>query len=478
MKRLIVRTICICMLASLLLFSLSLTGPALAGGGVTVSVSDVSARAGGQVEVDVSIANNPGFGAFTFDITYDAALLTPVSVEANINGMFVYNLAYDSNTVRATYANGNNITDNGVLYTVVFSIKSGAASNAVSDLILNVVTLRNTANANVSSSVTEGSVTVLPPPVRVTGVSLNKTATELQAGQTEKLTATVLPANAENKAVNWSSNKTAVASVDSTGKITAKAPGSAVITVTTQDGNKKATCTVTVVPKPPVKVTGVTLNNTALALQIGQSQTLTASVMPANATNKAVTWKSSDTQVVTVDASGKVTALKSGTARITVTTVDGSKTAECTVTVSAPPATATPVVTEPPQTEPPQTEPPAAEVTGVTLSKTELELEVGKTYILIATVEPKEAQNRTVTWSSSDGSIVTVDSSGKLTALKTGTATITVTTQENGKTAVCTVTVTDKQAREPVWFFIVITLVIGGIIGIGAAWLLTRKRRS
>ncbi len=183
----------------------------------------------------------------------------------------------------------------------------------------------------------EGGSVTPPDPVSVTGVSLNKNATTIAIGASETLTATITPANADNQAVTWSSNNTAVASVDQTGKVTGVSAGTATITVTTQDGNKTATCTVTV-PDPsadPVAVTGVSLNKTSTSLTVGSSETLTATVAPANATNQAVTWSSDNTAVATVNQNGKVTAVAAGTATITVTTADGNKTATCTVTVSA-----------------------------------------------------------------------------------------------------------------------------------------------
>lgn len=183
----------------------------------------------------------------------------------------------------------------------------------------------------------EGGSVTPPDPVAVTGVSLNKNATTIAIGANETLTATITPANADNQAVTWSSNNTAVASVDQTGKVTGVSAGTATITVTTQDGNKTATCTVTV-PDPsadPVAVTGVSLNKTSTSLTVGASETLTATVAPANATNQAVTWSSNNTAVASVDQNGKVTAVAAGTATITVTTADGNKTATCTVTVSA-----------------------------------------------------------------------------------------------------------------------------------------------
>ena len=168
------------------------------------------------------------------------------------------------------------------------------------------------------------------------------------------------------------------------------------------------------------KVTEVKLDKTSLTLDVGESDTLTATITPSNATDKSVTWESSDTNIATVDANGKVTAVAPGTATITVTTVDQSKTATCEVTVTA--------ATVP--------------VTGVTLNKTSTSLYVGDTETLTATVEPSDATNKNVTWSSDDTSVATVDASGLVTALARGTAVITATAADgNGANATCTVTV-------------------------------------
>ena len=167
-----------------------------------------------------------------------------------------------------------------------------------------------------------------------------------------------------------------------------------------------------------VAVTGVSLSKTSLSLVEGGSETLSATVAPTNATNKAVSWKSSDTGVATVDNSGKVTAVKAGSTTITVTTTDGSKTATCSLTVTS----------------------KTVNVTGVTLDKTEIEMTEGAEETLIATVAPADATNKDVTWSTSDSNIAGV-SDGKVTAVKEGVATITVTTSDGSKTATCKVKV-------------------------------------
>ncbi len=175
--------------------------------------------------------------------------------------------------------------------------------------------------------------------VPVTGVSLNTSTLNLIEGGTDTLTATVEPNNATNRNVTWSSDNPSVATVNN-GVVSAVSEGTATITVTAQgDSTKSASCTVTVTAAT-VSVTGVTLNKTSTSLYVGDTETLTATVAPDNATNKAVTWTSSNPSVATVE-NGVVTALARGTAVITATAADGSgASASCTVTVSSylPPA--------------------------------------------------------------------------------------------------------------------------------------------
>ena len=257
--------------------------------------------------------------------------------------------------------------------------------------------------------------------VSVAGVSLDKTEIVLVEGSSEKLTATVEPTNATNKNVTWSSDHEAVATVDQNGTVTARRGGQAIITVTTADGSKTATCTVNVRVHIGVPVQSVGLNKTELALEVGKTGTLEAIVEPSDATNKNVTWSSSNPEFATVD-NGVVTAVSAGEAIITVTTEDGAKTATCKVTVNAP------------QTVP---------VTGVTLDKTSLDLKTGDNTTLTATVNPESATNKDVTWISDKPEIAAVEG-GTVTAKAAGTAIIAVTTIDGGKIATCKVTVTPK----------------------------------
>ena len=174
--------------------------------------------------------------------------------------------------------------------------------------------------------------TPTPTNVPVTGVELNVAELELEVGQTAVLTATVLPEDATDKTVTWSSSAPEIVSVDENGTVEGLAAGNATVTVATTDGDKTAECQIQVVPAT-VSVTGVELDVTELELEVGQTAVLTATVLPEDATDKSVTWLSSAPEIVSVDEDGNVQGLAVGDAVITVTTTDGGKTAECIVTV-------------------------------------------------------------------------------------------------------------------------------------------------
>jgi len=162
---------------------------------------------------------------------------------------------------------------------------------------------------------------------------LDKTADTLYIGDTLRLIATIAPAIATNKTVNWMSTDHTVATVDNNGKVTPVSAGTTdIYAISAQNPEKTAFCTVTV----GIPVSSITLNKTADTLVISQTLQLTATVLPTNAFDKTVTWMSSNPAVATVN-NGNVTAVSAGTATITAsthTTQNGNKTATCTVTVN------------------------------------------------------------------------------------------------------------------------------------------------
>ncbi|MDR2651099.1 MAG: Ig-like domain-containing protein [Prevotellaceae bacterium] len=244
--------------------------------------------------------------------------------------------------------------------------------------------------------------------VAVTDIRVEPSTLVLLVGETHTLTVKTLPENANGKvAVSWASNATNVATVNAiTGEVTAVDAGVAIIVAGLAGTNKTVSCIVTV----EVPAESVTVEPATLELLIGTKYTLTATVLPDNATYKNVTWTSSATNIATVDeATGEVTAVGVGVATITATS--GGKSATCSLTVK-------PILVE-----------------SVTIDDADFELEVGSTRTLTATVLPDNATDKTVTWTSSATNIATVDAAtGEVRGIATGVATITATAGDKSST--------------------------------------------
>lgn len=248
-------------------------------------------------------------------------------------------------------------------------------------------------------------------------IVLNVTKKTMKVGQTTTLKVKkVSPSNA-SKSVKYSTSKKSVATVDSKGKIKAKAAGTATITVTSKSNSKvKATCKVTV--KQPVKEIRISKN--VLAVQKGKTVNIKATVKPKNASNKKLKYKTSNKKIATVNSKGKVKGIKNGTVTITVTAADGSKKkATCKVGVYT------------------------AKIKKATVSPSKKTLNVGQTVTLKTKIKsPSKGAVNLFTWTSSNKKVASVDAKGKVKALKAGTATIIGTAADGSKKKVtCKITV-------------------------------------
>jgi uncharacterized protein YjdB/C1A family cysteine protease len=271
-------------------------------------------------------------------------------------------------------------------------------------------------------------------PVLVTGIKLSQSNVDLEVGESITLSATVTPSDATNRAVNWSSNKTSVATVDSNGKVTAVAEGTAVITCTAADGSGVSESASLNVENPGIKVSSITLNEEQKTLEVDDTLELIATVLPDNADNKEVQWSSDDSAVASVTDEGVVTAHSVGTATITCRATDGSGVkAEAYVTVEA---SENDIL-----------------VSRITLDSNSKEIQVGEKTSFLATVYPDNATNQMVVWSSSDSEVASVDAQGYIYGLVEGQATITCTAaDDSGVSATATVTVT-KELEVAEWPF-------------------------
>lgn len=305
--------------------------------------------------------------------------------------------------VKWTSSNPSILVSDGRITT---SFKQGAPTTLVNGKpVLGQSTI--TATTEDGGKTAKCQVTVYAKVVAVTGIRLSESSLQLARGESHVLTATILPDNATDKAVQWSTSDNSVASVDQKGTVSAVGVGEAMITASA--GDFSVTCSVHV----SVPVTSISLDSDLLFLTKGAVKLLTATVSPDDATDKTVQWSSSNPSVSTVDQNGRVTAVDAGNAVITA--FAGGFSASCTIYCLVIP------------------------VSSVVLDKTSLSLARGASETLNATVKPIDATDQHVKWSSDKPSVATVDQNGQVTAVSSGDATITASVGD--VSATCTVSV-------------------------------------
>jgi uncharacterized protein YjdB len=278
-----------------------------------------------------------------------------------------------------------------------------------------VVTAVSAGSAVIRATTGSGNLTAtctITIRVPVTSIRISPTTTTVNTGSTKPFTATVLPSNATNKTVSWSSDNTSVATVNSLGVVTGISAGSTMIRAQTVDGGFAATSTVTVT----IGVQNITLNTRRISLLKGATFQSTATIAPLNATNKTVLWSSAISRVATVSNSGLITAVGNGTGIISAFSQDGNKTASIIVRVTTP-------------------------VSSIQLNQISLNLTRNTTHQLASIISPSTASNRAVTWSTSNSAIATVSSSGNVRGVAIGSAVITAQTLDGPFRAACNVTV-------------------------------------
>lgn len=452
------------LLAVLMLTAMGTVAVTSASAEETATVNGVVANVGDTVTIDYFIKSDCIWEDFQGHVTYDYDGLQLESFEMpdvttgimtnTLNKGLVYYGGFDINsnykfynevnfyrikfTVRQTgnyvvnnvleFADGNNadiIVDDGVILNPARLITREVVTAAPKPTETTTTTTVPKTSNNTEPSSTTPTVTSSTPspstPVAVSGVALDKIVATINVGKTVTVKATVTPANADNKTLVWTSSNTKIATV-SNGVVKGVKAGRVIITAKTTDGsNISATCTVTV--KQPV--TRISLSKKA-TMYTGKKLTLKAKVNPANASNKALTWKSSNTKIAKVASNGVVTGVKAGTVKITATAKDGSrKSATCTVTVRQ-------------------------SVSKITLSKTNVVLpKKGSSYNVRVTVAPKNAYNKNVAVKSAKTKVAKVSASTvksgktvKITAVKKGTTKVVFTAKDGSKkSATCKVTV-------------------------------------
>lgn len=281
-----------------------------------------------------------------------------------------------------------------------------------------VVTAEGAGTAIITATTVDGNYSMrctVTVTQSVSGVTVSPATAEIAVGSSKTISAAVQPSTATSKGVTWYSSNEKVATVNSRGIVIGVAPGTATITALTDEGGFSDTCTVTVY----VAQNAVKINSDKVTVAKGSKTVLTATISPANATDQKLTWSSDNTKIATVNQAGQVNGIAKGSAVITVKTEDGKLKDTCLVEV-------------------------VQLATSLTLDYTTLQLDVGKTKTLTATMKPKSASNLKVRWSSSDKSVATVDGKGKITGVKAGTATIKVVSGDKNVSTTCKVTVIQR----------------------------------
>ena len=288
----------------------------------------------------------------------------------------------------------------------------------VTALSLGSTTINITAKSGVSASL---NVRVVP--TLAGAISLNRNTATLKATETLLLEATVLPETTTDKSVFWTSSDSTVATVDENGLVAAVNVGKAIITATTTNG-LKAECEVTVTE---TEVSGIIIDKGAMGIEgddlemlVGETKTIMVTVEPETATDKSLTFESSNPEVASVDKEGKITALSLGSTKITITAKSGVSVSLNVRVVST--------------------------LAGaISLNRNTATLKATETLQLEATVLPETTTDKSVFWTSSDSTVATVDENGLVTTVNVGKATITATTT-NGLKAECEVTVIETEA--------------------------------
>ena len=342
-------------------------------------------------------------GAFAGTVAFDPPSLTTPNAARRIIGR-------SQGDVRLKIIDGSN-ANNYVLVTITVTGITGALA-PISGISSPIAAPAMTSVDEPDSAHSMMAAVQAPAEIAPTAVAL-RSAAVAAVGKTTTLEPYLTPYNATRDSLKWTSSDTGIATVDGNGTVTGVKAGTAKITVTDGSGSVKAECKVTVKAEAR-PVTSITMNKKTLAVNAGASGTLSVTYKPSNATIKGVTWTSSDETVARVEPNGKVVGISGGTATITATSDSGRFTATCVVTVKV-------------------------RVASVSLPENSVTLKIGDTYQINPVINPGNATEKNITYSSKTTSMATVSATGLVTARRAGTVKITV--KADGKTATLTVKV-------------------------------------
>lgn len=233
--------------------------------------------------------------------------------------------------------------------------------------------------------------------VPVTGIQVVPDKTVVDDGTNGRIRVKIMPEDATVQDYDWDVSDESILQVDRKGRYLARKPGTLTVSAVSKEGAFRDSCSITI---REVEAKGITLQKT-LSIDAGETVTPAWHMVPANATNKDVTWRTDDASVAKVDKSGRVTGIKQGTTTLHVQTKDGRFAAECKITVEL-------------------------YVSNIWLKNNIIDMTVGDSRKLSVTVLPEKRTKEKIIWNSSDSSVASVTGGGTVKALKLGTASILV----------------------------------------------------
>jgi len=380
----------------------------------------VSGVTAGTCTITGTSLDNPSISQ-TVAVTVTSAIVLPTSLSLTPASSSIYVLGTTTLISTILPADASNMS-----VSWASSDPSIATVDANTGLITGKVLGSATITAtSVSAPTVKNSATINVVKTPVTGIAITPTTLSVVTGTPETLTAIIAPSTATIQTVNWLSSNNGIATVSSGGVVSGIASGTCTITGTSADNSSVSQSILVTVTAAIILPNSITVTPTTNSIYVGKTVSLTATVSPAYVTDNSVSWSSSNTAIATVDASGIVTAIALG-GPVTITAksnASGTITGTATVTVIKTP------------------------VTSITVTPTTELIEVGKTATAIASILPVDATVQTVSWTTSNGSVAIVSTGGVISAISSGTATITVTSDDNTSlTKTITVNCVDKTA--------------------------------
>lgn len=355
---------------------------------------------------------------------------TPIPEGSSSDGWFKVYLGGTTNWTWATSTSDNDAHKIYVKFNNAgtFTIElSGRSKHHLIDRIVLSKDVNNATNLDLAETLCTGESTT----ISATSVSITPKTASVEEGNTLALSAEVLPSNATNKRLTWSSSDTTIASVNENGFVTTLKKGSVTITATSEDGSFEDSSTISIIEKVAenIPVTRIYVTPQRVTLAGGETTELSYQLSPSNASNKNVVWSSSDETVAMVDQNGFVTGLKEGTVEIEVRTEEGAYRSDSRVTVTS-------NLVE------------FISIEGIAITPESALLKEGETLVLSYEISPVDATNKNVLWSSSDETIATVSEDGTVSAIKEGDVSIAVTSEDGeirGETSISVITITNKK---------------------------------